>query len=149
MTHSEAAQLRLVAAELGEPGAMSGRADIGAVLGAVATIMRQTVERFEETVGRISELVVTRSNRPDRELVVALQDFDRLQQEFAALGDVVAYFAATASTAGSAEAWAEHHGHQAITAITVADLRDRLLDHLRGASTDLGEPEEGSQDVVF
>jgi hypothetical protein len=111
--------------------------------------MRQTVERFEETVGRISELVIAHSSRPDRDLIVALQDFDRLQQEFAALGDVVAYCSATSGAAGSVEAWAEHHGHQAITAITVADLRDRLLEHLRGASTDLGEPEEGSEDVVF
>jgi hypothetical protein len=147
MTHSEAARLEPIVAQVEKSGAMSGRADMGAVLGAVATIMRQTVGRFEETVGRISELVVARTDRPDRELVVTLQDFDRLQQELAALNDVVEYFAATAS-AGAVDIWDEQHGHRAITAITVADLRDRLLDHLRGGP-DLGEPEEGSEDVVF
>src|SRR5262249_52617795 len=117
-------------------------------LDAVATMMRQTVERFEDTVGRISELVVTRSERPDRNLIVALQDFDRLQQEFAALGDVIAYFSATTSGHPPAEAWADHHGHRAIAAITVADLRDRLVRHLKGAAHDLGAAEE-SEDVVF
>jgi hypothetical protein len=91
---------------------------------------------------------MTRSARPDRELVVALQDFDRLQQEFAALGDVIAYFSATTNGQIAGEQW-EHHGRQAIAAINVADLRDRLLDHLRSARLDLGIAAEDSQDVVF
>ena len=146
MTGAEAAQLKPAVAGAGE--AAAGRADVGTFLGAVATMMRQTVERFEDTVGRISEMVVTRSERPDRNLIVALQDFDRLQQEFAALGDVIAYFSATTSGLPPADAWADHHGHRAIAAITVADLRDRLLRHLKGASADLAAAEE-SEDVVF
>ena len=147
MTGAEAAQLKPAVADAGEAAAAAGRADAGAFLGAVATMMRQTVERFEDTVGRISELVVTRSERPDRNLVVALQDFDRLQQEFAALGDVIAYFSATTSGHAPADAWADHHGHRAIAAITVADLRDRLLRHLKGAAAELSAEE--SEDVVF
>jgi len=147
MTAAEAAQLKPVVADAGAAAA-AGRADVGAFLGAVATMIRQTVERFEETVGRISEMVVTRSERPDRNLIVALQDFDRLQQEFAALGDVIAYFSATTSGHSPADAWADHHGHRAISAITVADLRDRLLRHLKGASAELAAA-EGSEDVVF
>jgi hypothetical protein len=146
MTVAKAAQLEPAAAGAGE--AAAGRGDVGVFLGAVATMMRQTVERFEDTVGRISELVMTRSARPDRELVVALQDFDRLQQEFAALGDVIAYFSATTNGQIAGEQW-EHHGRQAIAAINVADLRDRLLDHLRSARLDLGIAAEDSQDVVF
>jgi len=148
MTVAKAAQLEPAAAGAGEAVAATGRGDVGVFLGAVATMMRQTVERFEDTVGRISEMVMTRSARPDRDLVVALQDFDRLQQEFAALNDVIAYFSVTASGHIAGEQW-EHHGRQAIAAINVADLRDRMLDHLRGARLDLGIAEEGSNDVVF
>jgi hypothetical protein len=146
MTGAEAAQRRHAVADTQGSGA-TGRADVGMFLGAVATMMRQTVERFEETVGRISELVVTRSDRPDRNLVVALQDFDRLQQEFMALGDLIAYFSATAGDPRSGDNWADHHGHRAIAAITVADLRDRMIRHLKGGPRELTEEE--SEDVVF
>jgi hypothetical protein len=148
MTVPKAAQLEPGAAVAGEAVAATRRGDVGVFLGAVATMMRQTVERFEDTVGRISEMVMTRSGRPDRELVVALQDFDRLQQEFAALGDVIEYFSATTGGHIAGEQF-EHHGREAINAITVADLRDRMLDHLRSARLDLGVPDEGSEDVVF
>jgi hypothetical protein len=147
MTGAEAAQFRHAVADAREAGAATVRADVGVFLGAVATMLRQTLERFEETHGRIAELVVTRSDRPDRNLVVALQDFDRLQQEFAALADVVAYFAAT-SEERAADSWADHHGHRAIAAISVADLRDRMIRHLRGATAELAVPAD-SEDVVF
>jgi hypothetical protein len=146
MTGAEATQRRPVVADTQDAGAL-GRADVGVFLGAVATMMRQTVERFEDTVGRISELVVTRSDRPDRNLVVALQDFDRLQQEFMALGDVIAYFSATAGDTRAGDSWTDHHGHRAIAAITVADLRDRLILHLKGGPRELSAEE--AEDVVF
>jgi hypothetical protein len=133
MTVAKAAQLEPAAAGAGE--AAAGRGDVGVFLGAVATMMRQTVERFEDTVGRISELVMTRSARPDRELVVALQDFDRLQQEFVALGDTLVRFAAASDEAASVRG--DEFGN-VISAIAVGDLRHRLLCRLEGKDPDFG-----------
>jgi hypothetical protein len=120
--------------------------DVGAFLATVATTLRETVTRLESTVGRITETVVTRSAQVDRELVVTLQDFDRLQQEFAALGDLIAHCAAT-SGARSGTAWIDHHGRKAIAAISVADLKDRFLRHLDGPAGLAAS--QTSDEVVF
>jgi hypothetical protein len=120
--------------------------DVGAFLATVATTLRETVSQLESTVGRITETVVTRSAQVDRELVVMLQDFDRLQQEFAALGDLIAHCAAT-SGARSGTAWIDHHGRMAIAAISVADLKDRFLRHLDGPTGLAASPT--SDEVVF
>jgi hypothetical protein len=112
--------------------------DIGAFLATVATVLRETVMRLEGTVGSITDFVLTRSRAADREVILTLQDFDRLQQEFTELSDVIAHVAATAG-GGRLEddGWTDDHGRQAIAAISVADLRNRLLRHLDGASTEL------------
>jgi hypothetical protein len=127
----------------------AGRAgdDVAAFLDSLASILRETIVRLEGTVGRVSEMVLVRSGPAERDLIVTLQDFDRLQQEFAALVDVIAHCAAT-SGSWSGDSWADHHGRKAVAAITVADLKDRFLQHLDGASSELAE--SGSSDeVVF
>jgi len=121
--------------------------DLGVFLAAVATLLRETVGRFEATVGRVSGMVVTRTSRPDRDLVVALQDFDRLQQEFVALGDVIAHFAAAMQGGWPGEVWTDHHGHKAIAAISVSDLRERFLRHLKAVPRELASP--AFDDVEF
>ena len=57
-----------------------------------AALLLDNVLRLEETVGRVTDLVMG-SGRPDRELVVTLQSFDRLKQEFEALGDALTRYA--------------------------------------------------------
>jgi hypothetical protein len=103
--------------------------ELSALLEALSTVLRDTIGRFEEISGRVTENVMTRGYAADDHLIVALQDFDRLQQEFAALGDVISHCA----TASSAEGNAGHaaFGYEAIAVITLADLRDRLLNCLR------------------
>jgi hypothetical protein len=64
---------------------------------------------------------------------VTLQDFDRLQQEFNTLGDILACLAA-----GSDEAQADddnpiHPGHKAVAAISIADLKHRLMREIESA----------------
>ena len=115
--------------------------DIGSFLAALATIMRETIHRFEDTVGRISEMVVTQPGKAGRDLVVTLQDFDRLQQEFTTLGDVLARLSGTSGgDALSNEAGALHPGHEAIAAISMSDLKYRLMYHLNEAQTAGAEP---------
>ncbi len=121
--------------------------DLGVFLAAIATLLRETVGRYEETVGRVSGMVVTRTSRPDRELVVALQDFDRLQQEFVALGDVIAHFADAMQGGWPGEVWTDHHGHKAIAAISVSDLKQRFLRHLKAVPRELAPPQ--FDDVEF
>ena len=121
--------------------------DVGAFLVAVATVMRETVLRFEATVDHITESILTRSRAVDSELMVTLQNFDRLQQEFTALSDVVAHVAATAFGPSSDDGWAAHHGRQAVGVIPIADLRNRFLHHIDGQST--RSAESGSDEDLF
>jgi|RhiMethySRZTD1v2_1073278.scaffolds.fasta_scaffold600921_2 hypothetical protein len=122
--------------------------DVGAFLAAVATIMRETVVRLEATVGHITESVLTRARAVDPDLIVTLQNFDRLQQEFTALGDVVAHVAATAGRPASDDGWVEHHGRQAVGAIPIADLRNRFLHHLGEERAQSAEASR-SDEVLF
>ena len=108
--------------------------------------LRETVTRFEKTTARITESVTTRPSLADRDLIVTLQDFDRLQQEFATLAEVLSRAAGK-----SGESWlrAEGGGHpaeDAIATVTIADLKDRLMYSLSASPLDLAG---GSDEVVF
>ena len=113
-------------------------------LAAIATVLRETVGAFESTVGRITEIAVARPEGVDRDLVVALQDFDRLQQEFATLSEVIARLSHKTEMDGPATG----ADHEVLAAISIADLKDRLARHLRVLSADIPAAETG-QDVEF
>jgi DNA anti-recombination protein RmuC len=138
------------AAELEQAEMLSGQSvdEIGTFLGAMAKVLHETIARFEETVGRITDIAVLRSGRADRDLVVALQEFDRLQQEFVTLGEVLSRVATTSNGVWSAEAGAVQLGHEAIAAISIAELKERLVRHLNGSAADL-PMSETSDEVVF
>jgi hypothetical protein len=104
--------------------------DIGAFLAVFAALLLDNVLRLDETVGRVTDLVMS-TGRPDREMIVTLQSFDRLKQEFEALGDALTRYAETTNTtplSGEARSQLEQN---VIAAITVADLKDRLLRRLK------------------
>jgi hypothetical protein len=120
--------------------------EIATFLRATAVALAETVTRLERTTARITESVTTRPSLADRDLVVTLQDFDRLQQEFATLAEVL-----TRAAAKSGESWlrAEGGGHpaeDAIATVTVADLKDRLMYSLSASPLDMAI---GSDEVVF
>jgi hypothetical protein len=119
---------------------------VAAFLDTLTVVLRETLGRLEGTVDRVSEMVLTRSGPADRELIVTLQDFDRLQQELAALVDVISHCAAT-SGSWSGDSWTDQHGRKAVAAITVADLKHRFLRHLDGAISELAS--DGTDEVVF
>jgi hypothetical protein len=104
--------------------------NVGAFLAVFAALLLDNVLRLEETVGRVTDLIMS-SGRPDREMVVTLQSFDRLKQEFEALGDALTRYAEFTNAIPSAGEERIQLGQEVISAITVADLKDRLLYRLK------------------
>ena len=109
----------------------------------MATELHETILRLERTTARVTELTASRSSRPERELVVALQDFDRLQQEFVSFAEVFA-----SAAVKSLESWQRttgqdgHPAEDAIAKIPLMDLKSRIL-------RQLGSADEVSAEVVF
>jgi len=116
--------------------------DIRTFLSVMATELHETILRLERTTARVTELTALRASRPERELVVALQDFDRLQQEFVSFANVFA-----SAAAKSLESWQRtgedgHPAEDAIAKIPLTDLKLRIL-------RQLGAADEDSAEVVF
>ena len=113
--------------------------DVSAFLAVLAAMMLDNVWTLDETVGRVTDFVM--SNKPDRDTVVVLQSFDRLKQEFEALADALARYAqAHASTPERGVARAQL-GQDVIGGITVADLKERLLVRLQPDMDEMLLPE--------
>jgi hypothetical protein len=117
--------------------------NIRTFLSVMAMELHETILRLERTTARVTELTALRASRPERELVVALQDFDRLQQEFVSFADV---FASAATK--SLESWRRpttqegHPAEDAIAKIPLTDLKSRIL-------RQLGTGDEDFAEVVF
>ena len=112
--------------------------NVGAFLAVFAALLLDNVLRLEETVGRVTDLIMS-SGRPDRELVVTLQSFDRLKQEFEALGDALTRYAESTNAIPPDGEERVQLGQEVISAITVADLKDRLLFRLKEQLPDLAD----------
>ena len=104
--------------------------DVGAFLSVFAALLLDNVLRFEETASRVTNLVMA-IGRPDRELIVTLQSFDRLKQEFEALGEALTRYAQSTNELPVVGMERTQLGQDVIAAITVADLKDRLLRRLQ------------------
>jgi len=101
----------------------------GAFVAVFAALLLDNVVHLEDTVARVTDLVME-SGKPSRDLIVALQSFDRLKQEFEALGDALTHYAESHATPITGEERAQVE-QNVISAITVADLKDRLLRRLQ------------------
>jgi hypothetical protein len=102
--------------------------DMRHFLTAIAAVLGETVSSFENTVSRITEITVMQPGKADRDLVVVLQEFDRLHQEFSTLGQVLGRLGAEnepPATVGVGDS-----GHPVLAAISIADLKQRLARHL-------------------
>jgi hypothetical protein len=106
--------------------------DIAAFIAVFAALLLDNVLRLEETVDQVTKLVMG-SGKPDRELVVTLQSFDRHKQEFEALGDALTRYAEAANDASLSREERAKLEEKVISAITVADLKDRLLSRLQSS----------------
>jgi hypothetical protein len=135
-----------VVAAPAEPAVRRADDEMKTFVAAIAVALRESVAGFEEAVSRVTEITAMRPGRADRDLVVALQDFDRLQQEFATLGDVLGRISSVAGAAGESHAGAV--GHPLLDGISMAGLKARLSFHLRSLTP---EPaySEGTDEVEF
>ncbi len=111
-------------------------------LSVMATELHETILRLERTTARVTELTAMRAARPERDLVVALQDFDRLQQEFVSFADAFASAAAKSSESWQQTAAAGHPAEDMIAKIPLTDLKARIL-------RQLGAADEHFVEVVF
>jgi hypothetical protein len=113
--------------------------DVGAFLAVFAALLLDNALSLDETVSRVTDLVMA-SGKPSRDLIVALQSFDRLKQEFEALGEALTRYAeATSSTPAGGDERTQL-GRSVISAITVADLKERLLRRFRDETTETAAP---------
>ncbi|MGZ3410421.1 MAG: hypothetical protein ACXWJW_01230 [Xanthobacteraceae bacterium] len=110
--------------------------DMSAFLGTLAALLRETIARFEQTTGRVSDMVIAHTGRADPDLVVALQDFDRLQQEFSALGEVLSRMQVTTNGPWPSSVPPADLEHELLKTVTIADLKLRLSQHFEHAVVD-------------
>jgi hypothetical protein len=97
----------------------------GAFLAPFAALLLDNVARLEETVGRVTDLVMG-YGRPSREMIVTLQSFDRLKQEFEALGSALSQYAAAIGPDRLDAVALTELEQSVIAAITVGDLKERF-----------------------
>jgi hypothetical protein len=102
---------------------------VGAFLSAFAGLVLDNVSDLERAASRVSELVIG-GGRPDRDLIVALQSFDRLKQEFEALGGALAHYADVIGQLPFDGDEGIQLGRDAVATITVADLKHRMMGRL-------------------
>ena len=122
---------------------VSGQGDqfagVGRLLSAVSTVLHETLDRFEQASGKVTQTVLTRGSPGDHELIEALQNFDRIHQEFSAIKSMITH-CATATAEGSVPGEVPC-GAEAVANITLTDIKQRLL-------ACLGEIKQPGDDVV-
>src|SRR5262249_29957688 len=120
---------------------------VGRLLVAVSTLLHETLDRFESASGKVTQTVLTRGNPADHELIQALQSFDRLHQEFPAIGHMISHCAA-ASKEGRLSDHAQWE-QEAVDSIMLTELRQRLFTCLGAAMPLPVEPMPEEVEVVF
>jgi hypothetical protein len=122
--------------------------ETGAFLAVFAALLLDNVVRLDDTVGRVTDIVIGSGN-PSREMIVTLQSFDRLKQEFEALGDALTRYAeATNKSVLNGDELAQLE-RRVISGITVADLKDRLLSRLQDDLPDVISPQVSDQELAL
>ena len=106
------------------------------VLAALASILRDSTGRFEETSDRIAQLVVAReSGSGGVDIIVALQEFDRLRQDFEAIEGILAGCAQAIERPAASESG--HALRDVIAEIPVVDFKNRLARRLAWVSQEM------------
>ena len=129
---------------LQEPDQFAG---VGRLLNAVSTVLHETLDRFENASGKVTQTVLTRGNPADHDLIQALQNFDRIHQEFSAIKHMITH-AASASAEGRL---ADHSqwGQDAVDGITLTDVKQRLLACLTEETPRELAAEPAGEEAVF
>jgi hypothetical protein len=98
------------------------------VLATLASILRDSTGRFEETSDRIAQLVVARETGTGVDIIVALQEFDRLRQDFDAIESILAGCAKVIERTGGNEPGRPYR--EVIDEVPVVDFKNRLARRL-------------------
>jgi hypothetical protein len=122
--------------------------ETGAFLAVFAALLLDNVVNLEDTVGRVTDLVIG-SGHPSREMIVTLQSFDRLKQEFEALGDALTRYAEATNKSELNGGDLAELERRVISGITVADLKDRLLSRLQDDMPDAVLPQVSDQQLAL
>jgi hypothetical protein len=121
--------------------------EVGRLLAVFATLFLDNVRNLEDTVSRVTNLI-TRDGRPDKEMIVTLQSFDRLKQEFEVLGAALARYADLDHAPPLSREQLARLSKDVIDTITLADLRQRVLQRLNSTpSPTITGPSEDEIDV--
>jgi hypothetical protein len=105
------------------------------VLATLASILRDSTGRFEETSDRIAQLVVARETGSGVDIIVALQEFDRLRQDFEAIEGILAGCAQAIERAAANEA--SRPLREVIGEIPVVDFKTRFARRLAWVSQEI------------
>lgn len=123
--------------------------EVSTFLIATASALRDAVTRFEQTSAGISAYVASRPNDANRDLIVTLQAFDRLNQEFVALAEVLTHAASKSSDSWMRPERGGHPAEDAIASVTISELKERLMRHLGITKIDLTMLVPTGEEVVF
>jgi len=102
------------------------------VLAALASILRDSTGRFEETSDRIAQLVLARETGSGVDIIVALQEFDRLRQDFEAIEGILAGCAQAIERPAANDVGRSFR--DVIAGIPVVDFKNRLARRLAWVS---------------
>jgi phosphoglycerate-specific signal transduction histidine kinase len=105
------------------------------VLATLASILRDSTGRFEETSDRIAQLVVARETGSGVDIIVALQEFDRLRQDFEAIEGILAGCAQAIERAAANESG--RLLRDVIGEIPVVDFKNRFARRLAWVSQEI------------
>ena len=105
------------------------------VLATLASILRDSTGRFEETSDRIAQLVVARETGSGVDIIVALQEFDRLRQDFEAIEGILAGCAEAIERAAANQA--VRPLREVIGEIPVVDFKTRFARRLAWVSQEI------------
>jgi len=117
-----------------------------ALLSALEAALHHTIERLTAVSGRVTEQVLTLGDAAGTGLIVTLQELDRLQQEFGALGGVLSH--CVDSWCGSNTSNKDDHGDP-IATVTLADLKCRLSNRLRSEVLMMSTQADAASEDIF
>jgi hypothetical protein len=118
----------------------------GEFLAVYAALLLDNIQRFDDTVATVSDYVM--ATKPSRDLVVVLQSFDRLKQEFDALGDTLTRYAIAHDGAPLSPARHAKLVEDLIAGISVNDLKERLMSRLNVGLAELPLPEISAEEAA-
>ncbi len=116
-------------------GGANGDLPLPKLLAAVASLLRDSTGRFEETSDRIAQLVVSRETGSGVDIIVALQEFDRLRQDFDAIESILAGCAQAIERPQVEES--AHPFRSVVAEVPVVEFKNRLARRLAWVSREI------------